>query len=280
MKDGIPIDKTDNCERMLKTGQYQTDTMKDKEDWWFIKYLKIKYKKKGLSEQELKKTIKAIWAPIFNTRFAKEEEQEYIFYVNRRFEDIYNSNKNIVLTPAYHSIIIYQNELDYINSLPAPKWFREFVFIFLGHCKTTKKFIWDFAPISIYAPYLSLKVRDKDIIGCSTYSKLNSFGLWKDLSSIVVVEDNVHGNTEELWNSKFEFQFPVPEFGPVAIKFDRQIDLLRNLDLITNKYRCKICGEEFEINNRTQRLICDKCYKKQRNKNKHRARDNKKKEEW
>ena len=31
----IPIDKIDNCERMLATGQYQTDEFKDKEDRHF-----------------------------------------------------------------------------------------------------------------------------------------------------------------------------------------------------------------------------------------------------
>ena len=272
----IPIDKTRICERILETGQYQTDEFKDKEDWWLVKYLKLKYNKNSISEKELKEKIKKIWEIIYLTRFTEEERREYQLYIDKRFNDVYNNCKNVSLSQKYNSFDIYQEELDYINSLPAARWIREFIFIFLGHCKTKNSFINEYAPILVYLPYLSLKARDKDLASYTIYAKLNEWGLWEEKTIVTIVDDHRH-EPEERIDIRFDFLFPVVKKGSNPIHFDGILDLLKRLDLITNIYRCEKCGKSFEIKNRTQRFICEDCYKKQRQKRKNYARDQRRK---
>lgn len=276
MKGDIPIDKTDNCIRMLNTGQYQTEHFKTKEDWWLIKYLRNKYTKSELSEKEIKDEIRNIWEPIYKTRFNKEEMASHDFYIDVYFQQAYGKCKNISLSQKYYPITIYQEELDYINSLPAPKWFREFIFIFLGHCKTIGSFTCKAAPIAEYMRYLTLSTNNRDAISSTIYDKLKTFGLWKETSRITTT-DGRYGEPTQIINVSFDFCFPLFDTKTTAFVFYRQIDLLKRLDLITNTYICESCGEEFEIKNRTQRLICDECYKKQRQKRKNFARDQKRK---
>ena len=259
----IPIDKIDNCERMLATGQYQTQQYQNKEDWWLVKYLKLKYEKDGLSEKELREAIKSRWEPIYNTRFDKESVHDYKLYINKHFNEIYNRGKNIVLGKKFNKIIIYQSELDYINSLPAPKWFREFLFLFLGHCKATGNYTYDYAPTKEYMRYLSLKTKNRDAITMTIYNKLKEFNIW-DQITVVTKSKGRYFEPEDDEDVKFNFTFPISKKGKVAIEFERQIDLIQRLDLITNLYKCEICGKEFEINNRTQRRICDECWKNSR----------------
>lgn len=253
---------------MLETGQYQTLRYRNKEDWWLVKYLKIKYESEGLSPKELKDKIKSLWEPIYNTRYDKEEVDDYALYINKHFNEVYNRGRNVSLEKTFAKIIIYQSELDYINSVPAPKWFREFLFLFLGHCKATKSYIYDYAPTKDYMRYLSIKTKNRDAITMTIYDKLKKLGLWEEV--VVITETNKkYFKAEKDVDIKFKYSLPVEPKGLVAFQFDRQIDLIKRLDVITNIYKCDICGSEFEINNRTQRTICDKCYKKNRGTDRH-----------
>jgi len=253
---------------MLATGQYQTQRYQNKEDWWLVKYLKLKYEKEGLSPKEFKELIKKQWEPIYNTRYNKEDIGDYNYYINKHFDMVYNRGKNVSLDKTLSKIIIYQNELDYINSLPAPKWFREFILLFLGHCKTTKNYIYDYAPTKDYMGYLSLHTKNRDAITMTIYDKLKTLGLWEEIT-VITKTSSKYFEEEEDSDIKFRFSLPVKQGGDIAYQFDRQIDLIKNLDIIHNRYRCDICGREFEINNRTQRTVCDACYKNNRKKDRH-----------
>ena len=52
----LPIDKEENCKRMIETGQYQIPRSRGKEDKWLFAYLK----KNGIGRNEAYQ----IWLPI------------------------------------------------------------------------------------------------------------------------------------------------------------------------------------------------------------------------
>ena len=156
--------------------------------------------------------------------------------------------------------------------MPAPKWFREFLFLFLGHCKTTENYTYDYAPTKEYMRYLSLKTKNRDAITMTIYNKLKEFNVWEQIT-VITKNKGKYFEPEDDEDVRFNFTFPVAKKGKVAIVFERQIDLIQRLDLITNLYKCEICGKEFEINNRTQRRICDECWKKSLQARRNKVRD-------
>ena len=256
----IPIDKKYNCEMMLKTGQYQTKEYQNKEDWWFVKYLKDKYK--NLPDYEAMPLIREKWGEIYRTRFLDPIEAD--LYINSHFRKIYENTNNIVLGRSLKRITIYKEELDYINSLPMPKWFREFIFLFLGHCKTTGVYGYEYAPVKDYIKYLTLKTRNRDAITSTIYNKMRELGLWKSFT----IKKTYQGlcGVEEDEDIQFDFAFPVVKSGTVVCECGTMFELINNLDIVTDKYKCDICGEEFVFGNRTQRTICEKCHKQKRRK--------------
>lgn len=255
---------------MLKTGQYQTKEYQNKEDWWLFAYLKEKYILQGLSTYEYIPLIKEKWKQIFQTRFTNlDVSSEFTsdsLIINSHFHNVQQNGNGINLNPSYKRITIYQSELDYINSIPAPKWFREFLFLFLAHCKTIGRNKFEYAPIRDYMKYLSLKTKNRDLITDTIYKKLRELNLWHPVKVKRTIKDD--GNIEEYSDIWFKFVLPVKSSGKKTIENCSIMEIIKNLDLVTDQYRCDICGEEFTFGSRTQRTICDKCYKKQRRQHK------------
>ena len=243
---------------MLKTGQYQTKEYQNKEDWWLVKYLKDKYK--NLPDYEAMPLIREKWGEIYRTRFIDPKEAD--IHINSHFRKIYENTNNIALGRSLKKIIIYESELAYINALPMPKWFREFILLFLGHCKTTGVYGYEYAPVKEYIKYLTLKTRNRDAITSTIYNKMRELGLWKSFT----IKKTYQGlcGVEEDEDVQFDFSFPVAKKGNVAFEFGTMFELIDNLSIVNDKYKCDICGKEFVFGNRTQRTVCEECYKKHR----------------
>lgn len=250
---------------MIETGHYRTSKFQNKEDWWLFAYLKEKYILKGLSAHEYLPLIKEEWIKIFKTRFVDcdgDLSEVNSLIINTRFKKIMEKSTSVKLDPSYKKIVIYKTELDYINSVAAPKWFREFLLLFLSHCKATGRNKYEYAPIQEYMEYLSLKTRNRDLITDTIYKKLREFGLWSPITVQRSMDDN--GMIEKYDDVWFKFKLPVKTNGLIVFETESIFEIINNLDMVSDKYKCDICGKEFVLNNRTQRTICDGCYKKHR----------------
>lgn len=261
----IPINKRYNSQKMIETGCYQTSKFQNKEDWWLFAYLKEKYILKGLSAHEYIPLIKEEWIKIFKTRFIdceKNLSESSSLIINSHFKKMVEKSNSVKLDPSPKRIVVYQSELDYINSIPAPKWFREFLLLFLSHCRATGRNKYEYAPIQEYIGYLSLKTRNRDLITDTIYKKLREFGLWSPVTvQRSVYDDGAVEKYDDVW---FKFILPVKARGSIVFDTGSIFEIMNQLDVVSDKYKCDVCGKEFVLNNRTQRTICDECYKKHR----------------
>ena len=262
----IPIDKTRNCEMMLVTKQYQTEIYKNKEDVWLIYYLKKKYENGIMDKKKCHDIILTQWIEIFLTRFEDPTDTD-VEFAEVHFDSIYRNLGYVDLNKKYKKIVIYKEEIDYINSLPVSYWLRQFILLLLGHTKTINSCIYEYAPIQDYMRFLRLKTKNRDVITDTIYKKMRQFGIWVD-SRVVTKRsatskccDGLYYTEEDDIEFKFEFRLPVDGKTKIAT-FASQLDLIEAMDsLLIETYNCDICGKPFVIGNRTQRTICENCWK-------------------
>ena len=80
----LPIDKEENCKRMIETGQYQIPRSRGKEDKWLFAYLK----KNGIERNEAYQ----IWLPIFQTRYFSYRGQNDPTFI---FNDLWENTQKV-----------------------------------------------------------------------------------------------------------------------------------------------------------------------------------------
>ena len=258
----IPINKKINCERMLKTGKFQSEHWHADECVWLIKYLRTKKK----SEKEVFEKWKFFW---------KQHKPEYDDDDFKQNYKSFSGNATTVLLKDYPKTVVYQDEIDYINSLPLPLWMRQYVYILLIHSKTTCNDKYDHLPYADYHWWLSIKNNHSSDHKAALAVRLKELGIIKivhvkeDYELLPEIDEfgNLIGyeRNASVINDRLQFCLPVViKHQDNKIVYDTIVDALGDINKINDAYRCDICGKKFRINTRTQRYICDECWNNKR----------------
>lgn len=269
----VPINKPLNCQRMVSSGEFQTEHWHNEELVWLIKYLR---EKKWPNEKIYQK-----WK-YFRAK-DKPDYDENLFKEN--FKSYFNNSFNAVFKKKYSTIIVYQDEIDYINSIPAPLWVRQYIYILTIHSRASGYDTYDHLPFDEYHWFLSIVNNNTSILKSRLIARLRELeilkivGIKEMYESLPIIDDNGfivgYENEATIINERLTVKLPVKIKSNKRFKYVTILDALKDIGKIHSIYKCPICGKEYEFTKRMQRDICINCYTKKRNKQKHYARANK-----
>ena len=238
----LPIDKEENCKRMLATGQYQIPRSRGKEDKWLFAYLK----RNGVSRDE----AYGIWLPIFQTRhFSYKGEVEPLFI----FDDLWEDTEEVRFKKR-NEIVFYEKEVEFLKGLKIPRWEKEFFMMLFATIKArgVNKFFYLYVGDLIKFTSISGRRGDEDFIVFHDGLKNGIFNI----------------KSEKQWNyknGKYESQeyktLPIIEDdGKEVFRFKSLVDVPQCFEEIFGFKICENCGKEFKINSKTKRDICKECW--------------------
>ena len=259
----IPINKKVNSERMLKTGEFQTECFHNDEMTWLISYLR------NVKKMD-KKQIFAKWVHFYvkNENITPELAADHFkSFWNSSF--VYSIRKNSSWPEPY----IWQEEIDYINSIPVAKWLREYMYIILLHTRATGNELYDYLPLGDYRKFLSTTNKNPSEMKETIMKVLRQFNFIED------VEVEEHHDMLEIFdesgnpcgieydvtikNNRLKIKSPICKYGgEIGYNYKTILDGLKDIQEIKDTCICSECGREFVFNNKTQRIICDECWKK------------------
>lgn len=269
----IPIDKKINCQRMLSTKEFQTKYWHNEELCWLIKYLKLnRYSKENIYQN---------WK-FFRLKDKNEYDEEMLYCDFKSFNKL---SKTVVFKDR-PKIFVYQEEINYINSLPIPLWIRQYVYFLLLHIKCTENIYYDCLPYYDY--YRLLPITDKhEKLRYNLLKKLKQLGIVENTEiiekhkSLPICDENgfVVGieNDVVVTDTRLKINLNINHYSEPIKIYVTILDALNDIDKINANYKCPICGKEYEFTKRMKRDICQSCYAKKRNKQKNYARDHKNK---
>lgn len=259
----IPVDRVVNCKRMLATGRLQTEHFHADECLWLVKYLRDK----RYPESEIFEKWKFFWSQ-HKTTYDDDD-----FKCN--FKSFSGNARNVIFN-KYLKIEIFQEEIDYINSLPLPLWMRQYIYVLLLHSKATGNNKYDSLPYDDYHWWLDIKNRHDSDHKAILAVKLKELGIVKIVHIVEHYESFPEINNDgeligyaqnvDIINDRLQFLLPVQITSTDSVKYETILDALNDMVKINNLYRCPLCGTTFQINNKTKRYICDDCYLKNRKK--------------
>lgn len=257
----IPIDREINSKRLLSTHTFQTKKWHNEELVWLVKYLTA-----------LKKTE----AEIFETwkYFYQKDKPNYEEYDYKMIFGSFLKNSKKSKQIKYNRPYIYQEEIDYINSLPVPLWIRQYIFIILLHSRTVGQEEFLFFQINEYKHFLSIKNTNVSLLQYQISKWLLQYGFAEKIEikeHYDIMPDSDYGGVEydvDCIDVKFLIHSPVKHCVD-KIKFETILDALDNIDnYIVNEMVCPVCGKTFQIKTKQKVYICEDCYKKRRRQNK------------
>lgn len=245
----LPIDKEENCKRMLATGQYQIPRSRGKEDKWLFAYLK----KNGVSRNEAYK----IWLPIFQTRYFSYKGQVDSLYI---FDDLWEDT-NGVRFQKREEIMFYEEEVSFIKNLKLPRWEKEYFMMLFSVIKARGSNSFSDLCIGELLKFTSIRHRRGD-----EYSKIFEdgyhLGIFKDVKT--KRWDSIRGCYEK---KEFKTLCKIESCGKLIYQFKSLVDVPSCFNELFGFERCEVCGKNFEINSKTKRHICKDCWmKKEREK--------------
>lgn len=257
----IPINKKVNSERMLKTGEFQTEYFHNDEMTWLISYLR------NVKKMD-KKQIFAKWV-----HFYVKNENITPEYAKDQFKSFWISSYKHTMKDKNPEIVIWQEEIDYINSLPIAKWLREYMYIILLHTRATGNELYDYLPLGDYRKFLSTTNKNPSEMKETLMKVLRQYNFVKD------VEIEEHHDTLETFdeygnpcgveydvvikNNRLQIKSPICKYGgEIGYRYKTILDGLKDLREIKDTYICPECGKEFIFNNKAQTYICDECWNK------------------
>lgn len=270
----IPVDRIINSKRMLESNEFQTRHFHNDEMLWLITYLR---KVKKLDEQ----SIFAKWVPFYLKKEGVTPE-----YARDVFKPFWDRSKTFYLRANYKEAAINQKEISYINSLPIPKWVKQYFFMLLIHTRVTDNIYYDSLPFEEYHWYLDTTNHNYDDMKKTIMKYANEYGFVKNIK-IKEVYDTLDDVTDDGWQiasdygqkviyvDKFEICSPAyDESEEFDYIYESILDALEDMnDLIHNRSICSKCGKEFAFNPKSKRHVCDECWKQERQAIKNKYRD-------
>ena len=246
----LPIDKEENCKRMIETGKYQIPRSRGKEDKWLFAYLK----KNGIGRNEAYQ----IWLPIFQTRHFSYRGQSDPTFI---FNDLWENTQKVRFKPR-EEIVFYEKEISFLKSLCLPRWEKEFFMMLFATIKARGVNRFYYLYIGDIIKFTSISGRRGD----ESY-KIFHDGLKNKVFKI---------KHEMVWNYK-DGKYNSVEYKTIPLlktngeeryRFKSIVDVPDCFNEMFGFRVCENCGKEFEAGPKCQRNLCKECYKTKRRKNK------------
>lgn len=233
-----------NCEKILKDKKYTTIKNRIMEQIFLFAYLK----KKGMDEDE-----------IYNIWLNDIEEPEYRNTVkisddNKRkyFDLIWSKAKNIEIKKT-EKIILYKNEIDYINSLQTSLWVKQYI---LSMLCVYKFFASDWCEYKKNIKTFCYSCTSLGRERIDSIKILNEAMLKYNLYDIIMKNNKLYYKMN-FCNNKGEVEYELED--------PRQISEI--IDCLKCEKVCSICGKTFTYTYRTKNMDkCHECWLKERNK--------------
>lgn len=237
---GYIFDWEENCEKILQTKKYTTESHQFMEQAVLFKYL--------YDEGKTKDEIYNIWL---------ETESKLLEKSNGDIEDI-NFIFGKLWSAASHwkivknnSIVIYQEEIDYINSLEVFGWIKEYLLALLCIYKYYgKKWCKYDSKIKAFCFSVTSVKRERE----EHKSKLKEcFDKYAPYSISIIDTTLSYKLNFVVTEGHVVMEIPNPRYVPTVIK------------LIKNQKICEACGQPFEYTSQTiKNRLCPACKKRER----------------
>lgn len=246
----LPIDKEENCKRMLETGQYQIPRSRGKEDKWLFSYLK----RNDVSRDEAYK----IWLPIFQTRYFSYRGETGPLFI---FDDLWEDTEEVRFKKR-NEIVFYEKEIEFLKRLELPRWEKEFFMMLFATIKArgVNRFFYLYVGDLIKFTSISGRRGDEDFIVFHDGLKNGIFKIKSDK-----IWNYKNGTYEDQEYKTIPF---LAEEGKEVFRFKSLVDVPQCFEKMFGFKVCENCGKEFEAGSKCQRNLCKECYKAKRRKNK------------
>lgn len=246
----IPVNQVLVCQRMLKTGQYQTRTIGFAEDKWLLKYL--------FDKGKTKEEIYQIWLPIFSS---KDRNKDSIADAEYIFEFLWKRVCKIKKLLTCKRIYFYQEEIDLINAMDSPLQVKQMALLLLSYAKARGKYWYDQGAFEAVLYALKRYTTEKrQVRGEKSYlGYLVRAGLVAHHSE--EKEDEYHGGEKEvdLWEIVF-----ARVSGDVVFSVDTPLDVVQYFEQLRNQRTCPVCGKAYEYTQMHKTELCPACQRKKR----------------
>ena len=234
------FDWGENSEKILRGEGYTTFHSRFREQVALVRYL--------LDRNHEEEEIYGIWK---NTNpetilYADTEEEKREVYKRVRVAARKWQNR------FYSSVMVYKEEMDYINQMDEPLWVKQYVLCMLV----------------VYKYYQQTYCQYTNRIKCFCYSKTNvkfersqyTLTLCDCIKNYRVYDTVIHDS-----NVAFKVNFAQSLGTPLArIKSPAYVEELYKW--LKDSRVCTCCGKSFECSSKSlRRMLCDECYRKERN---------------
>ena len=158
-------------------------------------------------------------------------------------------------TSRLQPVIFYQEELDYLNSLEAPMWVKQYWCAMLIYYKFQKQNLPDEYPFVQRTWLVSLWALSLTSSKEKRYSNLQDvIAQWQMRQSLPVMQYDIR-DTINLYRPAF-----ICDDGTVVAQIDNIDEVQSVTNLILDQIHCINCGTWFTRNFHCRRKLCPKCY--------------------
>jgi hypothetical protein len=238
----------ENCEKILKTKQYTTYKKSFYEQIVFIKYLQ--------NQDKSKEEVYNIWINTKSPQLHILQEDNNNIEINLLYHILWKKAENCkVLNKEPTKIKLFQEEIDYINSLYCEEWFRKYLIgllFFYKFFNSSYLILTKDINIDILSKLNKKEFTDRQIQIANEYREKYSL--------YITQVKNVQNNQERALQINYCYKEGVliNEYTD-PLQFTEVFSLLKKGTAL-----CEKCKTIYTINARTKRDICLECYKKER----------------
>ena len=252
------LDWAELCSRIYETRALLRDDPSDnkqyrKQEAVFIRYLHLVH---GLSPED----CYATWASLANgtaATFANDPNAQRLTFTAIWYQ-AFTTYAGVDCVHHLKPIAIFTSELEYLNSLPVPRWIRQYWGALLFYYKFAVQ-------VNTRVPKTSTVInwclrqteRRSAVYGGDHHCQEQ---IWKSAHTLPdrVILDSP--GTKDLPVATYKPAF-LAETGSVCYRANSLTEVGGFLSLITAPSRtCTCCGAAFEVNSKTKRQLCPTCY--------------------
>ena len=248
-----------NCEDIYETKHFPNEDGQEKKTMIFqhITLFKFLEEQKGMTKEE----VKAFWLTTDSPILSEIPSDDYEEWVEVEFDKIWQMRLRSGLNftdenRMVYNFPIYQEEVDYINSLDCDTWSKKALLLLLACGKHNKRGL-------LRYNYTTTAWIEKMIDPTKKVeNKMLKIGML-NVKYKIFKFTNFGSST-----NKIKMNFMKNKGTPIAIVYSPNF-MKDFLDLVKPyTITCKKCGKQFEPSPKGQTELCSECYKKQRRINK------------
>ena len=256
------VDWAKQCKKIHDTKIISTDDPADNKKRYMQEIVYLCYLKNVLNKNEYE-CFKE-WKEIQNgvAQIFKDDDEQQLIEFNAMYKKTNQSKYlNIDCKNELKPIKLYRPEIDFLNSLDAPVWVKQYWLCLLVYYKFD---------VQIHKRVQKTRTLNAWAIRQTNYKKKEYGAICQD----VIAKHKQKNNTKKIiQDSQRGINEKYPVYKPDFIRYKGKVmytctdinEIQNLLFLIKNNTKyCEICGREFEVSSKTKRKICEICYKKYR----------------